>query len=283
MVSVCHGAEHCEDCSQPRPECLLWQQGGAGWFDPREDADYSPPAVLYREAADTVVVNNTVWIIGGKHQNQSVIAANTVEIFSPGCLADTSGDCRYWQPGPDLPFPVFDSCSVQLGGAVFLSGGHGPGYPGQFVYDSLVQYEARTESWQTLTAMPVDRYGHGCAENGGEIFVSGGYSYSQDRLGRVDVFSPLTAAWRQLAELNVPRNNHRMVLLNNILTVMAGYGAPASEYWAPRDLDSLEEYHPDIDQWVLTSAKLSTPRRSFGAAVISSLKQGRKEGPLIFN
>ena len=109
-----------------------------------------------------------------------------------------------------------DSCSVQLGGAVFLSGGHGPGYPGQFVYDSLVQYEVQTESWLTLTAMPVDRYGHGCAENGGEIFVSGGYSYSQDRLGRVDVFSPLTAAWRQLADLNVPRNNHRMVFLNNI-------------------------------------------------------------------
>ena len=270
LVSLCFGAQHCEDCSQPQAECLLWEQGGQGWLDPREDADYSPPDLLYREAPDTVVVNNSVWIIGGKHYNQSVISTNTVEIFSPSCLADTSGDCSYWRPGPELPFPVFDSCSVQLSGSVFLSGGHGPGYPGQYVYDSLIQHQLGSDNWVSLTAMPVDRYGHGCAVLAGEIFVSGGYSYSQDRLGRVDVFSPHTATWRQLAGLNIPRNNHRMVLLNNILTVVAGYGAPASEYWAPRDLDSLEEYHPDIDQWILTTASLSVPRRSFGGAVISS-------------
>lgn len=69
-----------------------------------------------------------------------------------------------------------------------------------------------------------------CAEYEGEIFISGGYSWTQDRLGRVDVFSPQTATWRQLADLNMARNNHRMVLLNNILTVVGGYGAPASEY-----------------------------------------------------
>ena len=270
MISVCYGAQHSQDSTQSQPECLLWAEGGAGWLDPREAADYSPPVVLYREAPDTVVVNNSVWIIGGKHLNQSIISTNAVEIFSPSCLADTSGDCSYWRPGPELPFPVFDSCSVQLSGSVFLSGGAGPCYPGQCVYDSLVKYEVETDSWLSLTEMPVDRYGHGCAVLAGEIWLSGGYSYSQDRLGRVDVFSPLTNTWRQLASLNIPRNNHRMVLLNNILTVVAGYGAPASEYWAPRDLDNLEEYHPDIDQWILTTARLSVPRRSFGAAVISS-------------
>ena len=269
-MSVCHGAQDSQDSSQAPPECLLWAEGGEGWLDPREDADYSPPAVLYREAPDTVVVNNSVWIIGGKHQNQSLISTNTVEIFSPACLADTSGTCSYWRPGPELPFPVSDSCSVQLGGSVFLTGGQGPGYPGQYVYDSLLQYQGQTDTWLSLTPMPVDRFGHGCAELGGEIFVSGGYSYSQDRLGRLDVFSPQTAAWRQLASLNFPRNNHRMVLLNNILTVVAGYGAPASEYWAPRDLENIEEYHPDIDQWILNTARLSLPRRSFGAAVIST-------------
>ena len=115
----------------------------------------------------------------------------------------------------------------------------------------------------------MDRYGHGCAQYGGELYISGGYSWTEERLGRLDVFSPDTAQWRQLAGLAVPRNNHRMVVLNNILTVVGGYGAPVSEYWAPQDLDTFEEYHPDTDQWILRETKLSVPRRSFGAAIIT--------------
>ena len=202
--------------------------------------------------------------------NQSLISSNTVEIFNPGCLGSSSGNCSYWREGPELPYPVSDSCSVQLSDSVLVSGGRGPGYPGQYVYDSLIMYDL-TEGgdWMTLAPLPVDRYGHGCAQHGGEMFVSGGYSWSEDRLGRVDVYSPNTKEWRQLAGLAVPRNNHRMVVLNNILTVVGGYGAPASEYWAPQDLDTIEEYHQDTDQWVLVASRLSVPRRSFGAAVIN--------------
>ena len=270
LVSACFGARDCSsDCSQPQVECLLWQEG-SDWFNPREDGDYRPPAVLYRENADSVLVDNTVWIIGGRHSNQSLISSSTVEIFRPSCLVDP-GPCSYWTTGPDLPYTVYDSCSVEITGSVFVSGGHGPGYPGQYGYDKLIRYELRgdTPSWETLRPLSVDRYGHGCAELGGEMYVSGGYSWTQDRLDRVEVYSPHTDTWRQVGSLAVPRNNHRMVLLNNILTVVGGYGAPASEYWAPEDLDSIEEYHEDIDRWVVRETRLSLPRRSFGAAVIT--------------
>ena len=270
LVSACFGERDCDDCPEPQPECLLWQEG-TEWFNPGEDAAYSPPAVVYRENADSVVVNNTVWIIGGKHRNQSLISSSTVEIFRPGCLADPGGDCSFWVAGPELPYTVYDSCSVEVGGSVLVSGGHGPGYPGQYVYDKLIKFELAggAGNWELLPQLPVDRYGHGCAQYGGELYLSGGYSWTEDRLGRLDVFSPDTAQWRQLAELAVPRNNHRMVVLNNILTVVGGYGAPASEYWAPQDLDTFEEYHPDTDQWILRQTKLSVPRRSFGAAIIT--------------
>ena len=90
-----------------------------------------------------------------------------------------------------------------------------------------------------------------------ELYIS--YSYTEGRLARLHIISPETAAWRLGA-----RNNHRMAALNGILTVVGGYGGRE----APGDLATIEEYHEDIQEWVVRNISLSLPRRSFGAALI---------------
>ena len=52
LVTACFGERDCEDCTEPQPECLLWEEGTLEWFNPREDAAYSPPVVQHRESAD---------------------------------------------------------------------------------------------------------------------------------------------------------------------------------------------------------------------------------------
>ena len=84
------------------------------------------------------------------------------------------------------------------------------------------------------------------------------------------MYNPSTRSWSRAGDLVIPRNNHQMVVVNNQLTVVGGYGAPEAEYWAPKDVESIEEYHLDIDQWVQRDIKLSIPRRSFGVALIKN-------------
>ena len=95
-----------------------------------------------------------------------------------------------------------------------------------------------------------------------ELYIS--YSYTEGRLARLHIISPETLAWRLGAQLAVPRNNHRMAALNGILTVVGGHGGRE----APGDLATIEEYHEDIQEWVVRNISLSLPSRSFGAALI---------------
>ena len=143
-------------------------------------------------------------------------------------------------------------------------GGQGGGV---WPLDSILHMQGDT--WTNVGGMPVGRYGHGCATYLDRVYVSGGYS-DDGRLGRVDVFNPGTKHWTMVGDMVIQRNYHQMLVVNNILTVVGGYGAPKEEYWAPKDVDTIEEYHPDIDRWVLHDIRISLPRRSFGVALIQS-------------
>ena len=273
LAVACFGSSSCAEAACSAAECLVWSAGAEAWFNPREDAAYTPPRVVAREAADSVAYNSSVWVIGGRHANQSLVTRHTVEVFRPHCAGQQH--CNYWAAAPELPRPTQDSCTAALGGDLYLTGGRVE----TGVSDQVVRFNGAEGSWGGLqAAMPVDRwanllqqtlhavsrYGHGCAVFQQELYISGGYSYTEGRLARLDIFSPETMAWRQGAQLAVPRNNHRMAALNGILTVVGGYGGRGS----PEDLTTIEEYHDDIQEWVVRNISWSLPRRSFGAALI---------------
>merc|ERR1711936_1010374 len=260
----CYGDLHCSGQCRPT-ECLVYTQD-QGWVNPRDLAGYTPPQLEYREEAFALALNDKIWVIGGKHPNQSDIVVNTVEIFDPHCSTATTHSCVDWDTGPELLEPVYDTCAVEYHGDVYVFGGHGEGV---WPLSKVMKMNASRSTWTYLADMPVDRYGHGCAVYEDNIYISGGYS-SNGRLSRVDVFDPSTESWSQIGDMNFQRNNHHMAVVNSQLTVVGGYGALASEYWAPRDLDTIEEYHPDIDRWVGRELHLSLPRRSFGAAVVGN-------------
>ena len=272
----CHDRSDRSDChdrsdSCEPAECLIWDHDGA-WFNPREDGHYIPPVNVFRSKAMAASFNNTVWVIGGKHENYSTIVSSTVEIFNPYCLADP--DCLYWSRGPEIPNPdlgLFDACAVTYNEALYLSGGSIDSYRPPYVTDQFVKFDLSSNSWLTLPSLPGGegvRYGHGCAVHEDRIFISGGYSHYDGRLGQVDIYTPATMEWSLAGSLIIPRNNHQMVNLNGFLTVMGGYGDITG--WAPTDQDTIEEYHPDIQQWIVRNITLSLPRRSFGTALIKN-------------
>ena len=76
---------------------------------------------MQRNNANAITYNNSIWIIGGKHQNESVIEKYSVEIFNPKCVGIEN--CQYWSLGPEILTPIYDSCSVVYRDELYVIGG----------------------------------------------------------------------------------------------------------------------------------------------------------------
>ena len=262
---ACFGSMSSSDIIK-ESECLIWDNDATDWFNPREDANYRPPEILKRTKADSVTLNDKVWIIGGRHENYSMIVRNTVEIFNPSCVGES--DCQYWIQGPEMPTPAYSTCTVAYQGDLYLTGGYTDAYRPPYSSYQVVKFESDSGSWTELPDMPGERYGHGCSVMEGELYISGGESfYDFEAPSILTIMNIDSLEWRMGGILLTPRHNHGMVNLNGILTVIGGAGRKENE---EAELDSIEEYHSDVRRWKTRNIKLSQPKRFFGAAVISS-------------
>ena len=261
---ACFGSSSCSDNCEAS-ECLIWDNDAADWFNPREDASYIPPVNLKRTRADSITLDSRVWILGGRHENYSMIVRSTVEIFHPFCVPESESDCQYWTQGPEMPTPAFGVCTAIYQGDLYLTGGYTDAYRPPYSSYQLVKYDTDSGSWIELPDMPGERYGHGCSVMEGKLYISGGESYyDYDAPSRLDIMDMVSLEWRRGGDLVSPRYSHGMASLNGILTVIGGDGR-GGKY-----LDTIEEYHPDIGRWKSRKIKLSQAKRFFGTAIISN-------------
>ena len=263
LAVACFGSVSCSDKCEAS-ECLIWDNDATDWFNPKEDARYLPPVIQKRTKADSVMLDNRVWILGGRHENYSMIIRSTVEIFNPFCVGES--DCLYWTQGPEMPTPSHSICTVAYQGDLYLTGGYTDAYRPPYSSYQLVKYDSDSGSWTELPDMPGERYGHGCSVMQGELYISGGESYyDYEAPSRLDIMDLVSLEWRRGGNLVAPRFSHRMVSLNGILTVIGGAGRGEHEN---KELDTIEEYHPDIGRWKTRSIKLTQQKRFFGTAII---------------
>ena len=209
LAVACFGSWSCSDNCEAA-ECLIWDSDATDWFNPKEDAGYQPPAILKRTKADSVTLDNRVWILGGRHENYSMIVRSTVEIFNPFCVG--MSDCQYWTQGPEMPTPAYAVCTVSYQGDLYLTGGYTDAYRPPYSSYQVVKYDSDSGSWTELPDMPGERYGHGCSMMEGELYISGGESYyDYEAPSRLDIMNLVSLEWRRGGDLLNPRFSHRFL------------------------------------------------------------------------
>ncbi|WP_170139467.1 Kelch repeat-containing protein [Larkinella arboricola] len=220
------------------------------------DPQGNPYAVTHNGIA---VVDNTVWIAGGRVGNNPGPATDKVWIYN---IASNS-----WSAGPTLPAPRAGGGMVRLGRKLHFFGGFGAlicndDKGDHFVYD----LDNPAAGWQTgFAPLPNPRNHFGVATVGGKIYAIGG-QYGHDCTGGQDQkmvhqYDPLTNTWTQKKDL--PYANSHMepgtFVLDGKIMVTGG----------ERNGQNILQYNPTNDTWTLYD-QLPTRLIATSAKVIGS-------------
>lgn len=81
---------------------------------------------------------------------------------------------------------------------------------------------------------------------GGKIYVVGGYN--SNSLATVESYDPSKKIWNTVANLNVPRFNHRCCVSKGAIYAIGGCGNSLTELLA-----SIEKYDVQLDKWTIVS------------------------------
>jgi|GEM_PF-1885425 len=163
-----------------------------------------------REGATVVIIDGTMHVAGGSDEEDNFL--DDVESFdtATGMWQDESME---WT----LDTPRASHASVVSGAAVYTFGGFsafGPSAPVQ-------RYEPGSGA-SIVTSLNPARGNLSAAMMGSEIFVMGGRSSSNQVVNTVDIFDPVSTAWRAGAPLTTEREGFAVEELNGTLYVFGG-------------------------------------------------------------
>jgi N-acetylneuraminic acid mutarotase len=146
------------------------------------------PTPRYLGAA--AVVNNRICVVGGVNLlagPSGTLALDTMECYDP--VTDS------WSSGPGLPtgrqglgFDAVGSFAYAVGGVRYF----GPPVPN---LTTVERYDAATNSWSTVAALPTARANLAVVGAGGLLFAIGGYGTSVP-IPTVEAYDPSLAAWK---------------------------------------------------------------------------------------
>ena len=237
-VMTCGGVNIFGD---PKTNCWILED-----FDDNDGPRWNPAnnMIVARDAAAWAFESNFLIVLGGSLGKLNGYT-DSVEMYSV--------ESEKWIEGPPMSSSRYSHCAVGLGnGSVIVTGGYG----GLNVAERL---DVSTGKWYPLPELNPVRAQHGCAlvqfhgEEG--ILVVGGDS-GGTRLKDVR-FLPLDnpTEWRRVADLKTARWGRPAVgVVGGRVTVAAGWDGT-------RDLDTVEYYDENREEWRLTSSRLQTERR----------------------
>ncbi|MDX9924748.1 MAG: kelch repeat-containing protein [Ignavibacteriaceae bacterium] len=116
-------------------------------------------------------------------------------------------------------------------------------------------YDPSTETWTLTDSLKTLKSGGESITTlkDGRILVSGGYRYPTDIHDKYTVFDsceiydPVTGKWTTAASMNMPREQHNSVLLEDGTVLVAGGNSP-------NHTRTCEIYNPTNDTWVFTDS-----------------------------
>ncbi|WDE14550.1 hypothetical protein H3N35_16360 [Thalassomonas haliotis] len=141
------------------------------------------PATIARNSAASAIVDNKVFVIGGRKAGKRPENIQFSEVYDPK-------DDK-WQAIRPLPAALAGLSAVALKGKILVAGGEAFGANGHWktgrAFNQVWSYDPLKDSWQEEMSMPQPRHGHGAVTIDNTLYIIGGAA----KVGPQDTLSSL--------------------------------------------------------------------------------------------
>lgn len=167
-----------------------------------------------------------------------------------------------WEAFVPLNTARTGASAVVLDGAIYVISGQTNN--NQFLTSVEVLDNERSE-WEdaSVTEIGIPRINAAAVAYNGEIYVIGGRSGSST-LSSVEIYNPLSNAWRSADSLNDAREGHAAIIINNKICVFGGV-KDDNDYPL-----TIEIYDESSDDWFLSPSEIIQPRALIFAGTIQN-------------
>ena len=212
----------------------------------------------------TVVVDDNIWLIGGRIGSSPGRVSNTVWIFNI--------TTRQWKQGPQLPRPFAGGGAGLVNNKIYLFGGLDEHAECDVNHHFVLDLNKPTLGWLDISsdaAMPTARNHFSSVVLNGKIYAMGG-QHGHDRcdikksgdLALVHRFDPETLRWQRMADMPTPQSHAESgtFAYNQNIFMVGG----------KTNGNNVVMYDPDIDFWSeITELRLEQRRLAPVARIIN--------------
>lgn len=250
--------------------CGGWTRTGRKALPPMLYAEHVAPFLRFEQP-----LPNMLYAFGGRsHQRGSLDSVEMLDTWH-----------GVWVPCPPMPSRRAGGGAASLpDGRIIVVGG----YDERGIVEGLLArcdlYDPGQRCWQENGVAPLvqGRWGHGCAAQGGCVYVVGGCSWQQrsrtaepreafmETLRTCEVYFPEEDVWRPSAQLQVPRSGSRVVAIgdNHLVAV----GGCDDVFGRAETQPTAELFDITANCWTVLKLKLAQPRTTAGVAALDSAR-----------
>jgi N-acetylneuraminic acid mutarotase len=183
-----------------------------------------------RKGMSAAVLDNKIWVIGGKQMWQN--ALNVVEVYDP------STDSWNTQIS-NISHARENATAEEWNGKIYLFGGRN----NHNLISEVEVYDPGIGSWQTITTIPTPRFGVASVIVDSSIWLIGGTNMNYTNYNIIEIYNPTSNSWTTLpANLNISRGNPMASVIDSSVYVFGG------DYFGP--VISYEKYDFSTQTWL---------------------------------
>lgn len=208
-----------------------------------------------RVFACAVSLDDSIYVMGGVDSNGDVL--NSVEVYSPSE--------NEWHYTSSMKFERKGAAATTWDGRILVFGG---GDSSNVLHREVEAYNPESGSWKVLPDSTLfGRAFHHVAKVGGAIYIYGGVGARIGPIGIIEKYVPGIGVVGLRLTWNSPRAFFGTVTRNDSVYVISGYGSPSNGTGYYNDVVVFNFANADSAIEDTTNLSLSTPRRSFVAAL----------------
>lgn len=205
------------------------------------------PAPSARWNPASVVLDGTIFVIGGQDSSRPYTALKKVEAYDP--VSDS------WEIKAPMLTGRWGLVTAVVNDKIYAIGGRGGSFlGGHYAVDVVEEYDPLTDTWTVRTSMPTPRGWMGSAVINDTIYVFGGLGAQSD-VAVVEKYHPVTDSWTSEADMPQPRSTFMTATLNNRIYLIGGWSSKL-----------VQEYDPKTKIWT-TKTSMPTARGGSGIDV----------------
>lgn len=161
-------------------------------YDPRSDSWVSKTPILTVQHDGAIATyKNKIYMIGG---GQGITP--NITTYQTGANTMYDPDTDTWTSKTPMPMGYANLKAATVDGIIYVMGGTTVASMKMSIYGINEQYNPVTDSWQSLTPMPIPVYDFGMVAIGTKIYVLGGLITSQtDPSNKTQIYDTQTDTW----------------------------------------------------------------------------------------